>query len=149
MPRKEKIVAQAQNGATVKIHCTGKLEDSGVFCSSSNRGPMQFKPGGGRVIPGFEEAAVGMSPCKSKSITIPPEKGFGPHYDQMVQVIDRKQLPPDLKLEVCRQLEVRRSNGQTMLVTVTDISDATVTLDSNHPLAGKDLTFDIKLIEIV
>jgi peptidylprolyl isomerase len=142
-------VAQAQNGAIIKIHYTGKLEDGGVFCSSSNEGPMQFKPGEGRVVPGFEEAVVGMSPCGSKSITIPPEKGFGPHHDQMVQVIDRKQLPPDLKLEVGRQLEVRRSNGQTMLVTVTDISDATVTLDSNHPLAGKDLTFDIKLIEIV
>ena len=100
-------------------------------------------------MPGFEEAVVGMSPCESKFITIQPEKWFGPHHDQMVQVIGRKQLPPDLKLEVGRQLEVRRSNGQTMLVTVTDISDATVTLDSNHPLAGKDLTFDTKLIEIV
>jgi peptidylprolyl isomerase len=142
-------VAQAQNGAIVKIHYTGELEDGGVFCRSSNEGPMQFKLGERRVVPGFEEAVVGMSPCGSKTITIPPEKGFGPHHDQMVQVIDRKQLPPDLKLEVCRQLEVRRSNGQTMLVTATDISDATVTLDSNHPLAGKDLTFDIKLIEIV
>jgi peptidylprolyl isomerase len=67
----------------------------------------------------------------------------------MGQVIDRKKLPPDLKLEIGRQLEVRRSNGQTVLVTVTDRSDATVTLDSNHRLAGKALTFDIKLIEIV
>ena len=69
-------MAQAQNGATVKIHCTGKLEDIGVFCSSSNRGPMQFKPGEGRVIPGFEEAVVGMGPCKSKSITNPTGKGI-------------------------------------------------------------------------
>ncbi len=90
-----------------------------------------------------------MSPGESKSTTIPPEEGFGPHHDQMVQVIDRKQLPPDLKLEVGQQLEVRRSDDQTMLVPVTNSSDATVTLDSNYPLAGKDLTLDIKLIEIV
>lgn len=90
-----------------------------------------------------------MSPGESKSTTIPSEEGLGPHHDQMVQVIDRKQWPPDLKLEVGRQLEVRRSDDQTTLVTVTDSSDATVTLDSDHPLAGKALTFDIKLIEIV
>ena len=145
-------MAQAQNGGTVKVHLTGKLEDGSVFCSSSNQGPMQFKLGGGRVIACFEEleeAVVGMSPGDSKSITIPPQEGFGPHHDQMVQLIDRKQLPPNLKPEVGQRLEARRSDGQTMLVTVTDISDATVTLDSNHPLAGKALAFDIKLIEIV
>ena len=104
-------MAQAQNGGTVKVHLTGKLEDGSVFCSSSNQGPMQFKLGGGRVIPcfeKFEEAVIGMSPGESKSITIPPEQGFGAHHDQMVQVIDRKQLPPDLEPEVGQQLEVRR-----------------------------------------
>lgn len=109
----------------------------------------KFKLGEGRVMPGFEKAVVGMSPGESKSTTILPEEGFGPHHDQMVQVIDRKQLPPDLKLEVSQQLEVRRSDGQTALVTVADISGAAVTLDANHPLAGKDLTFDIQLIEIL
>ncbi len=145
-------MAQAQNGDTVKVHCTGKLEDGSVFSGSSNQGPMQFKLGGGRIMPcfeEFEEAVVGMSPGESKSVTIPPEQGFGRHHDQMVQVIDRKQLPQDLKPEIGQQLEVRRSDGQAMLVTVTDSSDATVTLDSNHPLAGKALTFDIKLIEII
>ena len=142
-------MAQPQNGDTVEVHYTGKLEDGGVFSSSSNQRPMQFKLGGGRFIPGFEKAVVGMSPGESKSTTVPPEEGFAPHHDQRAQVIDRKKLPPDLKLEVGRQLEVRRSNGQTMLVTVTDSPDATMTLDSNHPLAGKALTFNIKLIEIV
>ena len=142
-------MARAENGDTVKIHYTGKLDDGSVFSSSGNQGPMQFKLGEGRVIPGFEEAVVGMSLGESKSITIPPEQAFGQHHDQMVQVIDRKQVPPDLKIEVGQRFEVRRSDGQTMLVTVTHISDATVTLDSNHPLAGKALTFDIKLIQIV
>jgi peptidylprolyl isomerase len=149
VPRKEKIMAQAQSGDTVKVHYTGKLEDGSVFSSSSNQDPVQFKLGEGRVIPGFEKAVVGMSPGESKSTTIPPEQGFGPHHDKMVQLIDRKRLPPDLKLEVGQQLEVRRSDGQTTLVTVADISGAAVTLDANHPLAGKDLTFDIELIEIV
>ena len=142
-------MAQAENGDTVKIHYTGKVDDGSVFSSSSNQGPMQFKLGEGHVILGFEEGVVGMSPGESKSIKIPPEQGLGAHHDQMVQVIDRKQLPPDLEPEVGQQLQVRRSGGQTMLVTLTDISDATVTLDSNHPLAGKALAFDIKLIEIV
>ncbi len=145
-------MAQAHNGDTVKVHLTGKLEDGSVFSILSDQDSMQFKLGGGRVIPcfeEFEEAVVGMSPGESKSVTIQPEQGFGQHHDQMVQVIDRKQLPQDLKPEVGQQLEVRRSDGQAMLVTVTDISDATVTLDSNHPLAGKALTFDIKLIEMV
>jgi len=72
-------VAQAQNGYTVKIHYTGELEDVSVFSSFSNQGPMQFKLGEGRVIPGFEKAVVGMSPGESKSTTIPPEEGLGPH----------------------------------------------------------------------
>ena len=83
-------MAQAENGDTVKIRYTGKLEDGGVFCSSSNQGPMQFKLAEGLVIRGFEETAVGMSPGESTSTAIPPEEGFGPHHDQMVQVIDRK-----------------------------------------------------------
>ncbi|MCK4487772.1 MAG: hypothetical protein KAU38_13570 [Desulfobacterales bacterium] len=90
-----------------------------------------------------------MSPDESKSTTIPPEEAYGPHHEQMVQVIDRKQVPPDLKLEVGQQLELRRQDGQTTLVTVADVSDLSVTLDANHPLAGKNLTFDIELIEIV
>jgi peptidylprolyl isomerase len=74
-------MAQAQNGDAVEVHYTGKLEDGGVFSSSSNQGPMQFKLGEGRVIPGFEKAVVGMSPRESKSTTIPPEEGFAPHHD--------------------------------------------------------------------
>jgi len=142
-------MAQAENGNTVKVHYTGRFEDGTVFDSSSNRGPLQFVIGEGRVIPGFEQAVVGMSPGESKSTTIPPEEAYGPHHEQIVQVIDRKQVPPDLKLEVGQQLEVRRPDGQKTIVMVTDVSESTVTLDANHPLAGKDLTFDIQLVEIV
>ena len=142
-------MAQAENGNTVKVHYTGRFEDGTVFDSSSNSGPLQFVIGEGRLIPGFEQAVVGMSPGESKSTTIPPEEAYGPHHEQIVQVIDRKQVPPDLKLEVGQQLEVRRQDGQKTMVMVTDVSESTVTLDANHPLAGKDLTFDIQLVEIV
>jgi len=140
-------MVQAKSGDTVKVHYAGKFEDGTVFDSSSNRGPIQFKIGECRLIRGFEQAVVGMSPDESKSTTIPPEEAYGPHHEQMVQVIDRKQVPPDLRVEVGQQLELRRQDGQTTLVTVTDVSDLSVTLDANHPLAGKNLTFDIELIE--
>ena len=142
-------MAQAENGNTVKVHYTGRFEDGTMFDSSSNSGPLQFVIGEGRVIPGFEQAVVGMSPGESKSTTIPPEEAYGPHHEQMVQVIDRKQVPPDLKLGAGQQLEVRGQDGQKTMVMVTDVSESTVTLDANHPLAGKDLTFDIQLVEIV
>jgi len=120
-----------------------------VFDSSINSSPLQFVIGEGRLIPGFEQAVVGMSPGESKSTTIPPEEAYGPHHEQIVKVIDRKQVPPDLKLEVGQQLEIRRPDGQKTMVMVTDVSESTVTLDANHPLAGKGLTFDIQLVEIV
>ncbi|MBW1740581.1 MAG: peptidylprolyl isomerase [Deltaproteobacteria bacterium] len=142
-------MAQARNGDTVKVHYTGKFEDGAVFDSSSNRDPMQFVIGEGRLIPGFEKAIVGMSPGESKSVTLLPEEAYGPHHEQMVQVIDRKQVPSNLKLEVGQQLEVRRPDGQITLLMVTDVSDSSVTLDANHPLAGKNLIFDIELVEIV
>jgi peptidylprolyl isomerase len=142
-------MAQAKNGNTVKVHYTGRFEDGTMFDSSSNSGPLQFVIGEGRVIPGFEQAVVGMSPGESKSTTIPPEEAYGLHHEQMVLVIDRKQVPPDLKLGVGQQLEVRRQDGRKAMVMVTDVSESTVTLDANHPLAGKDLTFDIQLVEIV
>jgi len=131
------------------VHYTGRFEDGTVFDSSINSSPLQFVIGEGRLIPGFEQAVVGMSPGESKSTTIPPEEAYGPHHEQIVKVIDRKQVPPDLKLEVGQQLEIRRPDGQKTMVMVTDVSESTVTLDANHPLAGKGLTFDIQLVEIV
>ncbi|MBW2109477.1 MAG: peptidylprolyl isomerase [Deltaproteobacteria bacterium] len=142
-------MTQAKEGDTVTVHYTGKFEDGTVFDTSRERGPMQFTIGQGRLIPGFEQAVVGMAPGESKSTTVPPEQAYGPHNNEMVQVIDRKQVPPDMQLEVGQQLEVRRPDGQTGIVTVRDLSDSTVTLDANHPLAGRSLVFDIELVEIV
>jgi peptidylprolyl isomerase len=142
-------MAQARNGDTVKIHYTGKLEDGTVFDTSINRDPLQFTVGEGQIIPGVEESVEGMSLGESKTIEVPADKAYGPHYEEMVLVVDRNEFPGHLKPEVGQRLEIRPTDDQTIPVLVTDVSASSVTLDANHPLAGEDLTFDILLVEIV
>lgn len=142
-------MVQAQRGDTVQVHYTGKLEDGTVFDTSTNRDPLQFTIGEGQIIPGFEQAVVGMNPGESKTVTIPMDQAYGPHREEMVLEVDRKQFPEHLNPEVGQQLQVRQQNGQTMIVTVVEVSETNVTLDANHPLAGEDLTFDIHLVGIV
>lgn len=140
---------QAKAGDTVKIHYTGKLDDGTVFDSSVNREPLEFTIAQGQVIPGFEEAVLGMAPGESKTQTIPMDQAYGPYREEMVIQVNREQLPPDLDPEIGLQLQVQQPNGQAMPVFITEVTDAKVTLDANHPLAGEDLTFDIQLVEIV
>lgn len=147
--RKEERVAQAKIGDTVKVHYTGKLDDGTIFDSSANRDPLQFTIGESRIIPGFEQAVIGMNPGESKTTKIPADKAYGPRHKEMVVVVGREQIPADLEPEVGQQLQIRQPDGRAIVVTVTDVSNSSVTLDANHPLAGKDLTFDIQLVEIV
>lgn len=140
---------QAKKGDTVKVHYTGKLENGTVFDTSLNRDPLQFTIGNDEVIPGFEEAVIGMAPGDSKTVKITADKAYGPHLDEMVLVVERTQIPPNLKPEVGQQLQLKQADGKVILVVVTDVSESTVTLDANHPLAGKDLIFDIQLVEIL
>ena len=141
-------MAQAKTGDTVKVHYTGKLEDETLFDTSINREPLQFTIGEGQVIPGFEEAVIGMNPGESKTTKIPAEKAYGPHYKERVLSVDRNQLPTELEPKVGQHLQLCKPDGQTIMAMVTDVSESTMTLDANHPLAGKDLTFDIQLVEI-
>ncbi len=141
-------MVQAQLGDTVKVHYTGKLGDGTVFDSSAERDPLEFSVGEGRVIAGFEEAVVGMSPGESKSANIPADRAYGPYRQEMVMVVDRQQIPADVSVNVGQQLQIRQKSGEAIPVIVTDVSDSKVTLDANHPLAGQDLTFDIRLVEI-
>ena len=141
-------MVQAQLGDTVKVHYTGKLEDGTVFDSSAERDPLEFSLGEGRVIAGFEEAVVGMSPGDSKSASISADRAYGPYRQEMVMVVDRQQIPADLSVNVGQQLQIRQKSGEAIPVIVTDVSESKVTLDANHPLAGRDLTFDIRLVEI-
>lgn len=143
-------MAQAQQGDKVKVHYTGRLDDGTVFDSSIISDPLEFTIGEREVIPGFEEAVIGMNPGESKTIRVPVDRAYGPHREDMIMEVEREKFPPEIEPEVGQQLEIRRrENGQTFPVTVTDVSESSVTLDANHHLAGKDLTFDIQLLEIV
>ena len=142
-------MAKAKNGDTVKIHYTVWLENGTVFDTSINHDPLQFTIGEGRIIPGFEQAVVGMNPGESKTTKVLANKAYGPHRKEKVATIPRNQFPAHLKPKVGQQLQIPHADGRTAVVTVTDVSESSVTLDANHPLAGKDLIFDIQLMEIV
>jgi peptidylprolyl isomerase len=142
-------MAQAKTGDTVNVHYTGKLDDGTVFDSSEGGNPLEFAIGEGNVIPGFEQAVIGMSPGDSKTATISSEEAYGPYYEERVLVVDRQQIPSDLPVDVGSQLQIQQQGGMVIPVVVTDITDGEVTLDANHPLAGEDLTFEIRLVSIV
>ncbi|HEX74745.1 MAG TPA: peptidylprolyl isomerase [Dehalococcoidia bacterium] len=139
---------RAKDGDTVKVHYTGTLEDGTVFDTSVEREPLEFTLGEGTLISGFEEAVKGMQVGQSKTVTIPAEEAYGPHRDDLVLVIERDQLPEGLNPEVGQQLQMQQTNDRTIAVIVTDVSETTITVDANHHLAGKDLTFEIELLEI-
>ena len=139
---------QAKTGDTVKVHYTGTLEDGSVFDTSLDREPLEFTLGQGQLIPGFEQAVIGMRIGESKTVNIPVDLAYGPYNDELISVIDRDKLPEGMNPEVGQQLLAQQPDGQTGIVTVIDISETSVTIDANHPLAGKDLTFEIELIEI-
>jgi peptidylprolyl isomerase len=142
-------MAQAQKGDVVKVHYTGKLDDGTVFDSSKDREPLEFQLGEDRLIPGFESAVAGMNAGESKTVKIAANEAYGPHRSEMVLVVNRTDLPEDIDPEVGQRLSMLGPDGQELGVRVTDASEQTVTLDGNHPLAGEDLTFDIRLVEIV
>ncbi|MEG3056550.1 MAG: peptidylprolyl isomerase [Methanoculleus sp.] len=142
-------MAQAKQGDTVKVHYTGKLDDGTVFDASSGRGPLEFTIGEGEIIPGFEQAVVGMEPGEMKTARIPPDEAYGPHFDDMTLTVDRDQFPEDVNPEPGQQIQIQQSDGRAAIVTISEVSESSVTLDANHPLAGQPLTFDIQLVDIV
>jgi peptidylprolyl isomerase len=148
MIQKEHGMTQAKEGDTVKIHYTGKLNDGTVFDTSEGRDPLSFTIGSGQVIPGFEEAVVGMAMEEKKNVTIPPEKAYGPRNEEMVISVPRNQVPPDINPETGQRLQMQGPNEQMVIVEITEVTAETITLDANPPLAGKDLIFDIQLVEI-
>lgn len=141
-------MTQAKQGDTVRVHYTGKLEDGTVFDSSRSRQPLRFTIGQGQVIAGFEQAVSGMNVGESKTETIPVEKAYGPRREDMIVTVNRSQLPDDVHPNVGQRLEITQADDQVILVTVTGSTDSTLTLDANHPLAGKALTFELELVGI-
>ncbi|MGA7677554.1 MAG: peptidylprolyl isomerase [Dehalococcoidia bacterium] len=139
---------QAKNGDTVQVNYTLKLADGTVIESSAGREPLEFTLGAGQVIPGFEKAVFGMKVGEKKTVTIPVDEAYGPRRDDLVGELPREKLPSGLTPEVGQQLVMTRPDGGKTMVTITGVSDNTVTIDANHPLAGKDLTFEIELVKI-
>ena len=140
--------AQAKNGDIVQVDYTGTLENGTVFDTSVGGEPLNFTLGEGQMIPGFEQAVLGMKIGESKTVTIPADEAYGPYRDDLVLVVNREDLPPDLDPDVGQQLQMTRPDGGTSVGTVTNATDTTITVDFNYPLAGKNLTFEIKLVSI-
>ena len=141
-------MASANVGDSVGVHLTGKLSDGEVFMSSEGKDPVRFEVGAGQLLPGLEDAVVGMNPGDSKAITIPAKDAYGERREEQVVEVDRAQLGGDVALEIGQTLQLSTNDGQQVRVVVLGLRDSKVTLDANHPLAGKDLTFDIKLVEV-
>ena len=142
-------MVQAQLGDRVTVHYTGRLADGTIFETSRQRAPLEFTLGGGDILPGVEQAVMGMAAGESKTITIPAAHAYGPHQPERVLEVARHHLPRDLHPEVGQHLHMQRQDGGTLEVVVTALTEGHITLDANHPLAGHDLTFDLQLVEIL
>ena len=142
-------MAQVKSGDTVRVHYTGKLTSGEQFDSSAGREPLEFTVGAGQMIKGFDAAMPGMSVGEKKTVNIAPEEAYGHKDEEAIIEFPKKSVPPDMPLEVGMKLELRNENGQPFPVTVADIKDDVIILDANHSLAGKELIFDIELVEIV
>lgn len=141
-------MAQAKPGDKVTIHYTGKLEDGNVFASSKQGEPVKFTIGQGQIVPGVEEAVNGMKPGESKTVKITSDKAYGLYREDLTQQIPKNDFPGDVEPKVGQRLNVRQKGGETITVSVSDVSENSVTIDANHPLAGKDVTFELELLDI-
>ena len=138
-----------KKGDTVRIHYTCKLEDGTVADSSNGTDPIEFTLGKGDVIKGLEEAVMGMKVGQSKSVNVPPDKAYGLRHEDWALDVPRNKMPDGIKAEAGVYLEIPREDGSSFTASVKHISESSVTLDFNHPLAGKELIFDVSLLEIV
>ncbi len=142
-------MAQAKSGDTVQVHYTGTLNDGTVFDSSAGRTPLEFTVGSGQVIRGFDDGVSGMNPGDKQTIGISVEDGYGPVNEDMIFTLNRTDIPDDIPLEEGMTLNMHEDGSPRPIpVIVRQLSDTSVTLDANHPLAGKDLTFDIELVDV-
>ncbi|TMV15413.1 FKBP-type peptidyl-prolyl cis-trans isomerase [Arenibacterium halophilum] len=141
-------MTQVKTGDTVQIHYAGTLDDGTQFDSSEGRDPLEFQVGSGQIIPGLDAALPGMTVGDKKTVNVPCDQAYGPLNPEMRQAVPREGIPADIPLDIGTQLQMQTPEGQVMPVTVVDVDEAQVTLDANHPLAGKDLTFAIELVGI-
>lgn len=142
------MARQANNGDLVSVHYTGKLDDGTVFDSSREGEPLEFKLGSGAVIEGFENAVTGMEVGETREVRIAPEDAYGPRREEMQLQVPRSQLPAEIDPTEGEMLGIQVAPGQQAVARIAQVSDDTVTLDLNHPLAGQTLVFDIELVGI-
>ncbi|MEJ2215452.1 MAG: peptidylprolyl isomerase [Gemmatimonadota bacterium] len=142
------MTQQAKSGDQVAVHYTGKLDSGEVFDSSTGKDPIRFELGSGQVIPGFERAVQGMAVGDTREIRIEPEDAYGQPSDELVVEVARTQLPDDVEPAVGMPLQVQTGGGQQRVARITGVADDSVTLDLNHPLAGRALNFELELMEI-
>lgn len=142
-------MSQVKQNDTVKVHYTGKLTDGQVFDSSVERGePIEFTLGQGQLIPGFEKGLIDMQEKEKKTVSIPKEEAYGEPREELVQEVPKSQLPEEIKPEVGMGLVSKTPDGREMNLVVKEVKDESIVVDGNHPLAGKDLVFDLELVEI-
>ena len=141
-------MSKVKDGDTVKVHYTGKLENGDVFDSSREQEPFEFKVGNKAVIPGFEKGVLGMEVGDSKTIEIPPEEAYGEKQDELVVEVKKSEFPEDITPTIGQRLQIKQGDGNPIVVTITDLTEDSITLDANHPLAGFTLFFDVEVIDI-
>lgn len=141
-------MSTAKKGDKVKVHYTGKLTDGTVFDSSLEREPIEFELGAGQMIAGFDKAVDGMTVGDKKTADIPSAEAYGDKRDDMMVPVPKDKVPEEIKPEVGMQLSMQQPDGQALPVLVAEVNDDHIVLDANHPLAGKDLNFEIELVEI-
>ncbi len=141
-------MSQVKKNDTVRVHYTGKLPDGQVFDSSLEREPIEFTMGQGQLIPGFEKGLLDMKVNEKKTVEIPSEEAYGAPREELVQEVQKSQLPEEIKPEPGMGLVSKTPDGQEMNLVVKEVKDDTIVVDGNHPLAGKDLIFDLEVVEI-
>lgn len=142
-------MSQAKEGDKVKVHYTGKFEDGTLFDSSQERGPLEFTVGSGQLIHGFDQGVRGMVVGDKKTVEITPENAYGKRNEDLTTTVKRTEFSKEIVPEVGQQLETQDKDGQQVILTITGIDGDDVSLDANHPLAGKTLHFDLELVEIL
>ena len=141
-------MGQVKSGDKVKVHYHGKLTSGETFDSSEGREPLEFEVGAGMMIPGFDSGVLGMAVGEKKTIHIPAEEAYGPVQDEMLMEFPIDRFPPDMKPEIGMALNMSNGQGQQFPVVIAEVKEDAVILDANHPLAGKDLVFDVVMVEI-
>ncbi len=142
-------MSQVKSGDVVRIHYTGKLADGTQFDSSAGREPLEFKVGSGQIIPGLDRQIQGMAQGESGTLTIPAAEAYGARDENQVQVVPCTALPPEMEVQVGSNLQATTPDGNQISLTVVGVSEAEITVDANHPLAGHDLVFEIEIVEVV